>query len=97
MQLAVNEPISHSPTPVRDPLLRAALTMLTVLTVFSALVLTLIILVPVRPSTSERDIDAQHPEERLRPSQSTGERPWIFCPCCAALIASTLRTQTHKV
>jgi hypothetical protein len=46
----------YSPTPGRmawsplDPLLRAALTMLTVLTLFSALVLTLIILVPVRPS-----------------------------------------------
>src|SRR6266478_3184853 len=34
--------------------------------------------------TRERDLDAQRPEERLRPPQSTGERPRIFCPCCAA-------------
>jgi hypothetical protein len=33
--------------------------------------------------TSERDIDTQRPEERLRPPQSTGERPRIFCPCYA--------------
>ena len=78
---------------------RAALTMLTVLTQFSALVLTLIILRPGPAFTRERDLDAQRAEERLRPPQSTGERPRIFCPCCAPrdVIASTLRTQTQKV
>src|SRR5271166_1710996 len=49
--------------------------------------------------TRERDLDAQRPQERLRPPQSTGERPRIFCPCCAPrdVIASTLRTQTQKL
>ena len=42
--------IPHSPTQVRDPLLPAALTMLTALTASLAFVVTLIILVHVRPS-----------------------------------------------
>jgi len=71
--------------------------MLTVVTVFSALVLTLIILVP--GAAFVRDLDAQRPEERLRPPQSTGEHSRIFCPGCAArdVTAGTLRTQTQKV
>ena len=47
--------------------------MLTVLTVFSVHVLTLIILVPSRP-TRERDLNTHRPEECLRPPQPTGER-----------------------
>jgi len=54
---------------------------------------------PCPAFTRERDLDAQRPEERLRPSQQTGERPRIFCPCRAArdVSASTLRTQTQEV
>jgi hypothetical protein len=46
----------------------------------------------------ERDLDAQRPQERLRPPQSTGERPRISCLCATRrdVIASTLRIQTQK-
>ena len=57
--------------------------MLTVLTVSSALVLTLDHSRPCLAFTRERDFDAQSPEERLRSPQSTGERPRVFCPCAA--------------
>jgi hypothetical protein len=30
--------------------------------------------------TRKRDLDAQRPEDRLRPPQSTGERARVFCP-----------------
>jgi hypothetical protein len=53
------------------------LTVLTVLTVFSALVLTPDHSRPCPGFTSERDLDAQRPEERLRPPQLTGEHPRI--------------------
>jgi hypothetical protein len=33
--------------------------------------------------TRERDLDSKRSQERLRPPQSAGERPRIFCPCCA--------------
>jgi hypothetical protein len=33
--------------------------------------------------TREGDLDAQRPQERLRPRQSAGERPRIFRPCDA--------------
>ena len=36
---------------------------------------------PCSAFTRERDLDAQRPQERLRPPQSTGERPRIFSPC----------------
>src|SRR6266446_6017743 len=35
---------------------------------------------PCSAFTRERDLDAQRPQERLRPPQSTGERPWRFWP-----------------
>jgi hypothetical protein len=57
--------------------------MLTVPTQFSALVLTVIILVPVRPSR-ENVISMPRPQESLRPPQSAGERPQIFGPCRSA-------------
>ena len=59
--------------------------MLTVLMVFSVHVhvLTLIILVSVRPSRENAISMPRVPEERLRPPQSTGERPRVFCPCAA--------------
>jgi hypothetical protein len=46
----------------------------------------------------ERDLGAQRPQERLRPPQSTGERPRISCLCATRrdVIASTLRIQTQK-
>jgi hypothetical protein len=46
--------------------------------------------------TRERDLDAQRPEKRLCPPQSTGERPRIFCPGRAVrdVSAGTLCTQT---
>jgi len=73
--------------------------MLTAPTVFSALVLTLIILIPAPAFTGECYLDAQRPQERLRPPQSAGERPRIFGPHSAPrdVIASTLRTQTQEV
>jgi hypothetical protein len=54
---------------------------------------------PCPAFTRERDLDAQRPEECLRPPQPTGERPRIFCPCCAGrdVSASTLPTQTQEV
>jgi len=54
--------------------------MLTVLTEFSALVFTLDHSCPRAVFTGKRDLDAQRPEKRLRPPQSTGEHAWIFCP-----------------
>jgi hypothetical protein len=83
----------------RDPLLRPAPTMLTVLTVSSALVLTLIIRVPLRPSRENVISIPIVRRKCLRPSQATGERPRIFCPYAARrdLIAGTLRTQTQEI
>jgi hypothetical protein len=68
--------------------------MLTVLRVSSALVLTLIILVPHPALTPERDLDAQGAEKRLRPPQAPGERPRAFCPWGATreLVSSSLGT-----
>ena len=69
-------PDVYSVTPVRDALLRSALAMLTQLTVFSARVVTLMILVPVRPSrenvismpTARRNVCAR----RSRPASARG-------------------------
>jgi len=51
--------------------------------------------VPARPSR----LDAQGPQERLRPSQSTGERPRIFFlpMTCTHVLASTLRRQAPEM
>jgi hypothetical protein len=54
--------------------------MLTVPTQFPALAVTLIILVPNPAFPPKRDLDAQHSQERLRPSQPAGERARVFCP-----------------
>jgi hypothetical protein len=49
--------------------------------------------------TRERDLDSKRSQERLRPPQSAGERPRIFCPCCVPrdVISSTFRAQKQKV
>jgi hypothetical protein len=54
---------------------------------------------PCAAFTRECDLDAQRPEECLRPPQPTSQRPRIFCPCRGPrdVIASTLRTKTQKV
>jgi len=53
---------------------------------------------PCAAFTRECDLDAQCPEECLRPPQPTGERPRISCLCAIRrdVIASTLRIQTQK-
>src|SRR5512132_778953 len=52
---------------------------------------------PCAAFPGKRDLDAQRPEEGLRPPQSTGKGPRIFCPWCRDVNASMLRTQPHEV
>jgi hypothetical protein len=83
----------------RDPLLRAALTGLTVLTLTSLFVLTLIILVPVRPSRENvismpsvrRNVCAR----RSRPASARGFLAHAAPP--RDVLASTLRAQPQKL
>jgi hypothetical protein len=48
---------------------------------------------PTPTFTRERDLDAQRPQERLRPSQSTGQRSRVLGPWATTrnIMASTLR------
>jgi hypothetical protein len=65
--------------------------------IFSPRVLTLIILLPVRPSR-ENVISIPTAKERLRPSQSAAERARVFGRWCATreIIPSALRTQARE-
>jgi hypothetical protein len=70
--------------------------MLTVLTVSSALVLTLIILVPIRPS---RQNVISMPKVRMKPASAAGARraPAGFLSLgCHSRTRSSLGTQTHR-
>jgi hypothetical protein len=53
--------------------------------------------VPGPAFTRERDLDAQHSQERLGPAQSAGERARVFCPWRATreVVSISLRTQTQ--
>ena len=61
-------------------MLRAAPTMLTVLTVFSRDVRILITLLSGSAFTTERNVDTERPKKRLRPTQVAGEGARIFGP-----------------
>ena len=54
---------------------------------------------PCSAFARERDLDAQRPQERLRPPQSTGERPRVFRPSRSPrdVVASTLHAQLQEV
>ena len=81
------------PDPDRNPLWRTLLTVLTVLSMSRANA--------DHPAagaalTAERDVDAQGPQERLRPAQSAGERARAFGPAVpgnAVTAATGARTQ----
>jgi hypothetical protein len=71
--------------------------MLTVLTVSSASVLIVIILVPVRPSQEKAISMPSNPKECLRVSQSSSEYPRIFGQCWAARdVGVTLSAHKRK-
>src|SRR5262245_48018564 len=72
----VSDPMKDGLMPL-DPLLRAALTMLTVLPLFFRTCAHPDDSRPGTTFTGITDLDAQRPEERLRSPQSTGERARI--------------------
>jgi hypothetical protein len=47
--------------------------------------------------TRERDLDAQHAQERLRPAQAIGKGARVFCPwrSIREIVSSSLRAQTQ--